>query len=1242
MTESQDAFAELLATLGEVGDRFAGEEWGLTDPGDVAEGLRVIVHHLATGIETQLEQDAAHPTFRAIVTPWRKALGDNADARYHDAPVHPAGTYRVRGRTGGAVYVSFTVEAGAEEGAFPTGTVGVLNDTEFDVAADGSFEITLGGPPQDRGLAGRWPPTRRGSPSATTGSRRRRRRPRPAPTSALSIELVDGDVPERPPAPTDASVAASIRRMAHLRAEPHRSTPWPSRARASRRRSCPGCPHEFPPPVPPGAHALAAADAALLHGALPARPRRRPGDHGPLARVPLRQRVALEPPDADLRLPARPGQPQPGPGRGSTPTARSGWSSPTATRACPTGSPPRAARSAWCSGASSSPRARSTPRRPRSSPSTRSPDRSGRRCRVGVVGTGIVRPARRPSCAAGGRGSSVWDGSPPDAVSGASGDRAIAGPQAQGAPGQRCLTPCKRWKTAAWAAAEGSATPEQLQLLEADPVALARDARGPARRRRGPPRRGAPARRARARAGRRRLRGRAGPARGRLRPALQDATTRHRRHRRRRPGRRGPAAGVVGRRARSWLGRRPRHRPGHRRRAGRPARGHRRPGRRLEPAPGRPAARRAPGRGARPSPSSEALGWLVAVGGGLGREGVGASVTWLGRVAVAAVRLVAAARSSPPCPAPSGPTAGPWTSPCAGCPALVDEDELDELAAAMPGPVVALAPRRSPHVTLDGARRGRRRHRPRGRRALELPGPAAVVRTTARGGRGLRHPPRRLHLRRPGRPPAPRWPSASTAGPSRSPAPPGASSSSSSTRPTRATPGSCRCSARAPRARCCPSRLALADGKATKPARRRAGPPRAAASRPCCGPAAMRRGQVYLSQDEAWELMTVTGPLLEAAGFDVRVPALSRRKPVAGAAAVRRARPATPWSAPTSSANVRWSVAVRRRRAHRRRHRPPGRRGPAAGALARPVGRARPRRPQGGRRRPGRAGRQDAADRRRDPPPRPRPRGHRRSPAASPSTATAGPPTCSSKAVADLAPSRSPRPRASSASCAATRPRPWPGSASSTPSSSAAAWRSTWAWARRPRARPPGPHRRRRPGPGHRPARGRRQLGGRGRPVHARPAGASSTTAPPGPSGRRSPTRVDRADVVITTYGTAVRDVEALAERAVGPRGPRRGPGHQEPGQRDRPAAAPHPRPHPRRPHRHADRERPRRPVGHPRLHQPRARRHPRRVHRPAVRARARPPCGPSTASSCSAAPRASRRSPPSCPTASTSSTTAR
>ncbi|HEV7722045.1 MAG TPA: DUF1214 domain-containing protein [Iamia sp.] len=262
MTESRDAWAELLATLAEVGDRFAGEEWGLTDPTDVAEGLRVLLHHLGTGIETQLEQDAAHPTLRAITTPWRKALGDNADAIYHDARIDPRGTYRLRGRTAGATYVSITVEAGAEEGAFPTGTVGVLNDTAFDVASDGSFEVTVGGASPGGDERG-WLPLAPDASRLTLRHYWEAAEPPaapPAPDLGLAIDLIAGDVPAAPQPPSDASVAASIRRMAtYVRgrtldniAKPGEGDPPAFVSRL---------PHEFPAPTLPGTHALAAADA---------------------------------------------------------------------------------------------------------------------------------------------------------------------------------------------------------------------------------------------------------------------------------------------------------------------------------------------------------------------------------------------------------------------------------------------------------------------------------------------------------------------------------------------------------------------------------------------------------------------------------------------------------------------------------------------------------------------------------------------------------------------------------------------------------------------------------------------------------------------------------------------------------------------------------------------------------------------------------------------------------------------
>jgi hypothetical protein len=260
MTDSQDAFSELLATLREVGDRFAGSEWGLTDPTDVAEGLRVVLHHLGTGIETQLEEDAAHPVFREIVVPWRKALGDNADARYHDAKVHPAGTYRVRGRTEGAVYVSFTVEAGADDGAFPSGTVGVLNDSGFDVDAEGRFELTVGGPARERG----WLPLADDASRITVRhywEQAESPHKPPAPSLGLTIDLVDGDVPSTPPAPTDASVASSLRRMArYVRSRTIETMAKPGEAEAPAFVSRE--PHVFPAPVKPGTHALAAADAA--------------------------------------------------------------------------------------------------------------------------------------------------------------------------------------------------------------------------------------------------------------------------------------------------------------------------------------------------------------------------------------------------------------------------------------------------------------------------------------------------------------------------------------------------------------------------------------------------------------------------------------------------------------------------------------------------------------------------------------------------------------------------------------------------------------------------------------------------------------------------------------------------------------------------------------------------------------------------------------------------------------------
>ncbi len=304
-------------------------------------------------------------------------------------------------------------------------------------------------------------------------------------------------------------------------------------------------------------------------------------------------------------------------------------------------------------------------------------------------------------------------------------------------------------------------------------------------------------------------------------------------------------------------------------------------------------------------PVKDALGWLVAVGGGLGRAGVGPSVVWLGRVALEAVRLVANGAVVPTVRFTKSnndrlaDTAVKWT------PAIIDEAMVKELAAAMPGPVAML-------ITSDG-------------RATALAVLTAVVDAIVTAAAA------RLEL--PAPPPTINSPVdlveafMSRLNGSTFRAPAGVAGDISRrldmwgrtvTQPSRPKlalqlsppdrgdawllavlgPGA--------KGKLMPIEVALGDSKMTKPLAdemlrlERIYPTLLRAG-------GLRRGQVVLSQGEAWNLMTVVGPMLEAIGFEVRVPALSRRKvtpslrlftEIAGNSVVGA----------NQLANVRWSV----------------------------------------------------------------------------------------------------------------------------------------------------------------------------------------------------------------------------------------------------------------------------------------------------------------------------------------------
>ena len=256
-TESRLAFRELLETLGEVDRRWASAEWNLMGEADVADAHRALMHLLEGGIKTFFEADATHPRFQRIVGPTRKLTGDNADAIYHDCDIRPDFTYLVRGRMDGAVYVSITVECDASDGSMASRTSGVINDTQFDVDADGRFAIHLGGAPQARNWLGLEPHATR----LTTRHYYENELPAaadPARNAALEIAVVAPVTPPPSP-PSDASIARGIRRVARF--VHSRTLGQPPMANSTPPPFVSLVPNQFPKPVTPQNFGLAAADA---------------------------------------------------------------------------------------------------------------------------------------------------------------------------------------------------------------------------------------------------------------------------------------------------------------------------------------------------------------------------------------------------------------------------------------------------------------------------------------------------------------------------------------------------------------------------------------------------------------------------------------------------------------------------------------------------------------------------------------------------------------------------------------------------------------------------------------------------------------------------------------------------------------------------------------------------------------------------------------------------------------------
>ncbi len=253
--EARAAYRALLAVLSEVEQRFAGPEWGV-GPADEPDAFRRILHALEASLLTQFEADPLRPRFERIVSPTRKFEGDNPDAVYFHATVHPRGAYRIRGNLAGAVYTSFTLEAGTADGAYSTHTAGAIHDRQLDVAADGLYELWLGGAPRARNWLGLADDVWRVQ-SRHYFEEKTSRAADPLLHIPLAIERCEPIGP--PPRPDDASVGAGIRRAANSLAGLTIARPP---LRPEQQPAFVGTvPNQFPKPVSPGSLGFSAPDS---------------------------------------------------------------------------------------------------------------------------------------------------------------------------------------------------------------------------------------------------------------------------------------------------------------------------------------------------------------------------------------------------------------------------------------------------------------------------------------------------------------------------------------------------------------------------------------------------------------------------------------------------------------------------------------------------------------------------------------------------------------------------------------------------------------------------------------------------------------------------------------------------------------------------------------------------------------------------------------------------------------------
>ncbi len=338
------------------------------------------------------------------------------------------------------------------------------------------------------------------------------------------------------------------------------------------------------------------------------------------------------------------------------------------------------------------------------------------------------------------------------------------------------------------------------------------------------------------------------------------------------------------------------------------------------PVPGRPAAE------ARSAPFAQTLGWLVAIGAGQVRADLGASLRWLGEIAVWGTELAAQGRVVPVLRSSGAPSAnakpaappGPQAPKAARhnvsrqrvrwAPVLVARDRMQGLVSRMPGSVVALQTAPQPDgvcrsvltAVVDAIGRAG---------AARLVAPAVPPQPASRSEIG-----EAVLASLDGRAfPAEHDPAVRVAEDLKRWASPVTMSSRIGLTVRLDPPsddGGWRLSVEATGVdkHPLPVEHAMVVGSGAKSQQVEAALRRLERLLPALRRPSTRRGQVVLDGDEAADLMFRIGPALQAAGFDVLLPMASRSRPEPRLRMFTEALGGKSQVGVQQLANVRWSV----------------------------------------------------------------------------------------------------------------------------------------------------------------------------------------------------------------------------------------------------------------------------------------------------------------------------------------------